>query len=176
MPIKSFEWYSTVRLIKYLKVTWEDGTFEEIGTDKSDGRQLNSVTGDDCFDFFEDTSQNGAVTTWNMKSVFGEEFIWELPFVGRIGINTYDFNGACAVGLAGRFEGGHIRWVGYTYDDTLKPVNTVGIIVAILIPVLFVASIVACCCCGCCKCCCGDDSKDKVTMLAVKPAPAQPAG
>ena len=104
-----------------------------------------------------------------MKSAFGEEFIWEPPFIGSIGRQTYDFNGACAVGLSGRFDS-HLKWVGYTYDPEQKPVNMAAIIVAILIPVLFFACIVACCCCGCCKCCCGGDEKDKVVMLAAAPA------
>lgn len=170
VPIKSFEWYSTARLIKYLKVTWSDGTVEFVGTDKTDGRQLNSVSGEDCFDYFQDTSQNQAVTTWNMRTAFGEEFNWELPFVGSIGRETYDFNGACAVGISGKFSGGYLKWVGYTYDSELKPTNVTGIIIGVLIPLLFIASIVACCCCGCCKCCCGGDDKDRVVVIA---APAQ---
>ena len=110
-----------------------------------------------------------------MKAAFGKEFNWGLPFDGYMYRQTYDFNGACAVGLSGRYELGHLRWVGYTYDPEQKPVNIVDIIVAILIPLLFIASIVACCCCGCCKCCCGGDDKDKVVNLAAQPQQVQMA-
>ena len=51
-PIKTIEWYSAFKKIKYLKVTWADGSTESIGTDKTGGYMKNSVEGNDCFDFF----------------------------------------------------------------------------------------------------------------------------
>ena len=86
---------------------------------------------------------------WNMRSVFDKEFKWEPPIISAIGRQSYSSDTSCVVGLSGRFNS-HLEWVGYTYDDTLNPVNVGGIIAAIVIPLLFIGSIVACCYCGCC--------------------------
>ena len=162
VPIKTLEWYSTLRAIKFLKVTWEDGTVEVLGSDKSDGYQKVEAKGEDCFIRAEDNGSLGSVSTWNWYTAYGEEFIWQLPFIGGVGLTSYDFKKACGTGLYGKFNGFNIEYVGYYYDPDIVRQDTIGAIVGGVIGCLILCLLFYCCY----KCCCAAEEKKETQQVS----------